>query len=412
MDAEADTTTRQELADAFDDFMAGFEQFKTTNDARLDALEAGGSVDVLLEEKLARLDATLDAQKKRIDTLSVKVARPSLGGEPAAYESPALTHKAAFEAYARKGDLAKMTALELKALSVGSEADGGYLVPDETEHEIMSALKASSPMRAISDSLTISTDTFKRPFAVTGAAGGWVGESDGRPQTATPALTELAYPTMELYAMPAATLRLLDDAAVDIDAWLAREVRDTFAAQEGAAFVTGDGINQPRGFLSYASVDNASRTWGNIGTISSGADGAFKATAPADPLIDLVYALKSAYRAKGRFVMNRLTQSALRKLKDGQGNYIWQPSLGAGLEARLLGFPVTECDDMPDLSLGSLSLAFGDFSRGYLVVDRKGVRVLRDPFTAKPYVLFYSTKRVGGGIQDFNAIKAMRFSVA
>jgi len=188
-------------------------------------------------------------------------------------------------------------------------------------------------------------------------------------------------------------------------------VRDTFTAQEGAAFVTGDGINQPKGFLSYPTADNAAWSWGNIGTIASGADGAFKSTAPADPLIDLVYALKSTYRTKGRVVMNRLTQSALRKLKDGQGNYIWQPSLGAEFEAKLLGFPVTECDDKPDLSTGSLSLAFGDFSSGYLVVDRKGAHVLRGPFSAKPYVLFYSTKRVGGGIQDFGAIKAMRFSV-
>lgn len=309
--------------------MAAFEAFKATNDQRLEDLEARGGADVLLEEKLAGLEATLDAQKKRIDTLSVKVSRPGLGVEPAGGEAPAASHKAAFEAYARKGDLAKLTMLEQKALSVGSEADGGYLVPEATEKEIMSALKDRSPMRAFADKMTISTDTFKRPFAIAGAEGGWVGECGLRPQTATPTLSELTYPTMELYALPAASLRLLDDAAVDIEAWLAREVRDTFAAQEGAAFVSGDGISPPKGFLSYLTVDNGSWTWGKLGTIASGADGGFKATAPADPLIDLVYALKSAYRTQGRFVMNRLTQSALRKLKDGQGNYIWQPSLGA-----------------------------------------------------------------------------------
>jgi HK97 family phage major capsid protein len=245
---------------------------------------------------------------------------------------------------------------------------------------------------------------------VSGAEGGWVGEMDARPQTAAPTLAELAFPAMELYAMPAATLRLLDDAAVDVDAWIADETRAAFVEHEGSAFVSGDGLNQPKGFLNYASVPNESWSWGQLGYVATGADAGFASIDPADVFFDLIFALKPGYRRNARFVMNRLTLSAVRKLKDAGGNYLWQPSLGGALEPTLLGYPVTECDDMPDIDVDSLSLAFGDFSRGYLVVDRKGIRVLRDPFSAKPYVLFYSTKRVGGGMQDFNAIKLLKFA--
>lgn len=211
--------------------------------------------------------------------------------------------------------------------------------------------------------------------------------------------------------MPAATSSLLDDSAVNIDEWLAEEVRIAFAEQEGTAFVSGDGTNKPKGFLDYTTVANDSWTWGNIGFIATGAAGAFPATDPGDVLIDLIYAVKSGYRANAHFVMNRATQSVIRKMKDGDGTYLWQPSANPGESPRLLGFPVAESEDMPDIAAGSASLAFGDFQRGYLIVDRVGIRVLRDPYSAKPYVLFYTTKRVGGGVQDFEAIKFLKFDV-
>jgi HK97 family phage major capsid protein len=214
---------------------------------------------------------------------------------------------------------------------------------------------------------------------------------------------------MELYAMPAATQSLLDDAAVDIDQWVAEEVRVAFAEQEGAAFVTGNGTNKPKGFLDYTKVANGSWTWGSIGTISTGVSGAFPASNPADKLIDLVYAVKTGYRANAHFVFNRATQSAIRKLKDGDGTYLWQPSLKPGEASTLMGFPVAESEDMPNIGADAYAIAFGDFRRGYLIVDRVGIRVLRDPYSAKPYVLFYTTKRVGGGVQDFDAIKLLKF---
>jgi HK97 family phage major capsid protein len=217
---------------------------------------------------------------------------------------------------------------------------------------------------------------------------------------------------MELYAMPAATQTLLEDAAVNIEEWLAGEVDQVFAAQEGAAFVSGDGNNKPKGFLSYTTVANGSWTWGNIGYVASGVAGAFPATNQSDVLIDLIYAVRAGYRQNAVFLMNRKTQSSIRKFKDTTGNYLWQPPATPGSRASLMGFSLYDVEDMPDISAGSLSVAFGDFGRGYLVVDRAGVTVLRDPYTAKPYVLFYTTKRVGGGVQDFDAIKVMKFSVS
>jgi HK97 family phage major capsid protein len=205
---------------------------------------------------------------------------------------------------------------------------------------------------------------------------------------------------------------LLEDSAVNIDQWIAAEVEQAFAEQEGAAFVNGDGDNKPTGFLQAVTVAEASWTWGKLGFVISGADGAFPSSNPSDPLIDLVYSLKAGYRQNGSFVMNRKTQSAIRKLKDADDNYLWTPPAVAGGRAALMGFAVVEAEDMPDLAADSLSVAFGDFNRGYLIVDRAGVSVLRDPYTAKPYVLFYTTKRVGGGVQDFDAIKLLKFADA
>jgi HK97 family phage major capsid protein len=212
--------------------------------------------------------------------------------------------------------------------------------------------------------------------------------------------------------MPAATQTLLEDAAVNIDEWVADEVRIAFAEQENAAFVSGDGSNKPKGFLSYTTIAEASWAWDKIGYLATGVSGDFPASDPADKLIDLVYTLKSGYRANAHWVLNRSTQAEIRKIKDGDGNYIWRPGDQAGEKPSLMGFPIAETEDMPDIAANSFALAFGDFGRGYLVVDRVGIRILRDPFSAKPYVLFYTTKRVGGGVQDFNAIKLLKFGTA
>ena len=402
-DTTLETKGAGETARAFDEFMEAFDAFKETNDQRLADIERRGASDALREEKLARIETALDQ-------LSRKAARPPLGGAHAGAGD--LVHKSAFDAFVRKGDAARLVKLEEKALSVGSGQDGGYLVPAETEAAVNRALKAISPIRAIAGIRQVSGTIYKRPFATSGADTGWVGETAARAQTNTPVLAELSFPTMELYAMPAATQTLLDDAIVNIDEWLSDEVRIAFAEQEGKAFVTGDGINKPKGFLTYTNVANASWTWGNLGYIATGVAGAFPASNAGDKLLDLIYAAKAPYRANAHFVMNRSTQSAIRKMKDGQGNYLWQPSNAPGEWPSLMGYPVVESEDMPDVAANSTSVAFGDFSRGYLIVDRAGIRVLRDPYSAKPYVLFYTTKRVGGGVQDFDAIKLLKFAVS
>lgn len=389
------------------DMMRAFESFKEANDQRL-ADGARRSADALLEEKLARIDKTIISQARRLDDITLKQARPVIGFEQPNGGSP--EHKAAFENYIRSGESVNLRALEAKALSSGSNPDGGFLVPPEIETQISQRLIAISPIRSIAGMRTISSNVYKKPFMTAGPAVGWVGETDARTQTASPSLDELSFPAMELYAMPAATSTLLEDSAVNIDEWLAQEVEQVFAAQEGTAFVNGDGVNKPKGFLSYATVANSAWNWGNIGYIASGVSGAFPASNPSDVLVDLIYAVNAGYRQNGVFVMNRKTQSAIRKFKDTTGNYLWQPPAAVGGKATLMTFPVIEAEDMPDITANSLAIAFGDFNRGYLVVDRAGVSVLRDPYTAKPYVLFYTTKRVGGGVQDFDAIKVMKFT--
>ena len=398
-----------DLAGAFDGFMRAFEAFKDGNDERLAQLEHRLSADVVTSDKVDRINRALDEQKRVVDELALKSARPPLGG-PAVRSGATLQHRAAFDAYVRKGEATQLRDLESKALSVGSDPDGGYLVPDELERSVNRAVRNVSPIRAIAGIRQVSGSVYKKPFAITGAEAGWVAETAARPETDAPTLAELSFPTMELYAMPAATSALLDDSAVNIDEWIAEEVRDAFAEQEGTAFVTGNGTAKPKGFLDYTKVDNASWSWGNIGFIKTGVDGAFASTNPGDKLIDLAYTVKSGYRGNGTFVFNRATQAVIRKMKDGDGNYLWQPAAKAGDASLLMGYPVAESEDMPTIATNSYSVAFGDFRRGYLIVDRVGIRVLRDPYSSKPYVLFYTTKRVGGGVQDFDAIKLLKFA--
>jgi HK97 family phage major capsid protein len=314
----------------------------------------------------------------------------------------------------RHGEATGLKSLEGKALAVSTNvgADGGFLVPEETEREIGRRLAVVSPLRAIAGHREVSGNVYRKPFLVTGAASGWVAETAERTETASPTLAEIAFPTMELYAMPAATASLLDDAVVDLDQWISSEVEAAFAEQEGTALVTGNGTNKPKGFLDYTKVAEASWVWGQIGYIATGVSGALPASNASDVLIDTVYALKAGYRQNATWVMNRKTQASIRKLKDADGNYLWQPPAAPGNRAMLMGFPLVEAEDMPDAAADATPIAFGDFSRGYLVVDRTGVRVLRDPYTAKPYVLFYTTKRVGGGVQDFDAIKLLKYGVS
>lgn len=425
---------------AFKDLEKVFADFKTENDAALKS-----KADVVTAEKVDKVNAAVDAVVKtvkdaddsikkitaEIDKLNEKQAALTVSGGGAAKVDPRTQNEKypayakAFMAYFRKGEGAiqggenALRELSVQAaMTVGSDPDGGYTVLPEIEQTIDEVVKQISPMRDLATVRQIGTAEYKKMVNQHGTASGWVGEIDSRPQTAGSQLSELKFPVMEVYAMPAASQSLLDDSFLDIAAWLAGEVQLEFAQKEGIAFISGDGVNKPAGFLGgYPVVANANYAWGKIGYVPTGAAGAFNTTgtppAGADAIIDLYHSPKSPYRINSTFVANRGTLGAIRKLKDGQGNYLLNMVLRPeGFIEEILGRPAVEMPDMPDIAANSLSVAFGDFKRGYLIVDRIGIRVLRDAYTAKPYVLFYTTKRVGGGCQNFEALKLLKFSVS
>lgn len=396
---------------ASDDGMIGtlcnqFEHYKDANEERLRQLERKSGADPLTLEKLERIDRAMNEQKSLIEGQLLKPKRPQLELKGDVHDGH--EYKQAFDSYVRRGDARQ---LEQKGFSVGTNADGGYTVPLEIDSQIGRRLFAVSPIRSIASVIQVSGNTYRKPFTTDKFTAGWVAETGARSTSSTPSLAGLDFPTNELYAMPAATQALLDDSAVNIEEWIASEVEAAFAIQEGTAFVTGDGTNKPKGFLSYTNAAESSWAWGGLGYITTGVAATMPTSNPSDKLIELVYTLKAGYRQNGTFVMNRKTQSAIRQYKDTAGNYLWSPPTGAGAAATFLGFPVVESEDMPDIGAGAFPIAFGDFKRGYLIVDRIGTQILRDPFSSKPYVLFYVTKRVGGGVQDFDAIKLLKVSV-
>lgn len=387
-------------------------EYRSENDERLAELERKSSVDPLRDEKIARMDRAIDFCVDKIGAMETKSRRPALGfGAGETGLSPvALEHKGAFDAYMRSGEAHRLQRLEMKSTMGTTAPDAGYLLPQHVEQAVLARIAGLSPIRSIANVQSISGSSLRKAVAASGSQTGWTADTAPSNSVAATAFTNLDFPTGELFSQPAATQTMLDDAAVDIEAWISAEIERAFAAEESAAFVNGNGTNKPKGFLTYPTVANASWSWGNLGFVASGAAGAFAASNPSDALVDLVHSLKTLYRQNGSFVMNRKTQGAIRKLKDAQGNYLWQPPSVQGARATLMNFPLVEAENMPDIAANSLSIAFGDFERGYVVVDRIGMRTLRDPFSAKPYVLFYTTKRVGGGVQDFDAIKLMKFA--
>ncbi len=396
---------------ALHEVMAAFESFKADNDARLEGIEARRP-DVLLEEKVARIDAGLAAAQARLDRTLAEARRPHLGADVRSIEPD--ERKSAWDRYLKTGSAPHALAygLEGKGLAETLPSTGGYVAPPETERVIERRLMQTSPMREIATVTTIGASVYRKPVSIAGVVAGWAAETAARTETTPPVLDLLEFPAADLYASPAATQALLDDAFVNLDEWLAAECEDAFAGQETAAFVNGDGVSKPRGFLSYALVADTGQAWDQIGYLATGVDAGFPAETPGDKLMELIYAPRVQFRPNGRFVMNRKTVGMVRKFKDGDGRYLWAPGAQPGQPSTLLGYPVTEMEAMPDVASGSTSLAFGDFAKGYLIVDRAGLNVLRDPFTAKPYVLFYTTKRVGGGVQNFDAIKLLKFSAS
>lgn len=302
------------------------------------------------------------------------------------------------------GDRARIQA----AMQSGDPSQGGFLAPVEWDRKIAKQLLTVSPMRRIANVITTTTGGFSTVWNAGGWGSGWVGETADRPQTTTPTLASVTYRAGELYAMPALTQILLDDAAFDIEGWLANELADTFARQEGIALLAGDGTNKPRGLLAYQDPNPAVHPGGNLVVVPSGSASAIT----GDSLIDFALSLPSPYRTGARWLMSSLTVATIRKLKDGQGNYLWNNDYQAGQPASLLGYPVEVDENMPSIAPGNTPIAFGDFKRGYTINDRFGTRILRDPYTVKGFMLFYSTRRVGGGVTDPNAIRLLKVAAS
>ncbi len=338
---------------------------------------------------------------------AILAGRPALDGAKAGGADA----RAFVSGYLRRGLTA---AVETKSFVGTTTTDGGYAVPKEIDAAIEATMKAISPIRAIANVVKVGSAGYRKLVTTGGTPSGWVAEDAARPETDTPDFTEIVPPSGELYANPAASQAMLDDAAFDVEEWLAQEIATEFARAEGAAFVLGNGTNKPKGFLTYTATSEVDgvRAFGSLQYVASGSAGGFPASNPQDKLIDLVQSLRSPYRQGATFVMNSSTAAAIRKFKTSDGAFLWQPGLVSGHPDTLLGYPIVEAEDMPDIAANSLSIAFGNFRAGYLIAERSETQILRDPFSHKPFVHFYATKRIGGAVANSEAIKLMKFAAS
>lgn len=434
----------KDIATMLEERKKAFDEFVKTNDALLQAKADGKAVGDLTAklETLTKACDKFDEIKDAVDELQKKANRPQNDSEAKAENDLALEAKSfniALRAdYQLKGkpfagelstdgykqyksaffktlagvSVDDLSADERKALSAGSDPEGGHMLPHATTGGIITKMYEQSVMRQLATVQTISTNDIEGLIDNDDATAGWVSELGTRSDSATPTVAKYRIEAHEMYAMPKASQRILDDAATDVEAWLAAKTADKFGRVEGLAFWQGTGNGQPRGIASYTTAATAdeTRTWGQFEHVVTGANGAFHTT-KADPLQDLIGAFKDQYLQNATFCMRREVRTAIRKMKEATSDrYLWEPSLQAGQPDRLLGYPVRVDQYMPTIATNSLSLAFGDFKQAYLIVDRLGIRTLRDPFTAKPYVVFYSTKRTGGGAQNTEAVKFLKFS--
>lgn len=382
---------------------SAFEAFKSENNRRLQQVESKKSVDPLVDEKLRKIDDAIQTLEQK----HLELSRPHMSATKAELKYSSAEAKA-FQQYLRAGDEHGLRT-ETKALSRGAAEDGGYLVPDNLGDMVRVNTENLSVMRRIAQVMTVSSDHVDMLIDRGDFGSGWVAETDARAETATSQLQKQKISVHEMYAKPRATQKLLDDAHIDVENWIATKISERFAKLESHGFILGDGANKPTGFLTYEHVGAAALAWGRLQTFASGRDGQLAALNPADQLIELVYSLKPQYHDKAVWLLSRSALQEIRRLKDAHGHYIWQPSLQEGQPSHLLGYPVYIDEQMPPLVTGTagVSIAFGDFSAGYQILERAGLRILRDPYSAKPFVEFYATKRVGGDVVNFDAIKLL-----
>ena len=407
----------EDVKKAIDTIGSRFEEFKKVNDQRLAEIEKRGAASAATEEKLAKIEADLSAAqavKEQVDRIETALKRAPMGAEGKSVEDmeTEAKHREALTSYMRTGDVSKLNsmALEGKDLTVQNDTEGGYLVTADMSGRISQIIFETSPVRSVASVQSISTDALEGLFDDTEAGAEWVGETTAPTNTTTPTLGQWRIPVHEMATKPKATNKLLEDASINVEQWLSGKVANKFARTESTAFVTGDGANKPRGFLSYAASSTADvYERGTIGQVET----ATASTVAMDDIIELTYAIKGDYRARARFAMNRGTFAVVRKLKDAvDGQYLWQPSTQVGQPATLMGIPTIEFNDMPDVADSALVMALADWGMAYQIVDRLGISTLRDPFSSKPYVEFYTRRRVGGAVVNFDAIKLLKVKAA
>ncbi|MDG9671822.1 phage major capsid protein [Hahella sp. CR1] len=389
----------KDIQDVAEELSSRFTEFKSANDSSMEATRAEV---IKLTEKTDKLNAQLselEALKKELDGLYKKQNRPGT------VEGDAEYRKHFIDQWMRKNNAA---GIEVKAVNLGANQDGGFGVPEELDRQILELERELSPMRALCRNIQVSTDGYKRLVNLGGAGSGWVGETDARPETNTPKLAQIEAFMGEIYANPATTQKALDDVYFNVEQWIADEVAQEFVDREADAFLNGDGVGKPKGILAYAmdAAPDASREFGKLQRVISGKAGDFN----ADNLLSVIYRLKKAFRRNASWMMTGTTVEKVRKFKDADGNYMWRPGIEAGQPSLLLGYGIEENEDMPEVAADANAILFGDFMRGYSIVDRIGARMLRDPYTHKPFVHFYTTKRVGGMLVDSNAIKVLTLS--
>ncbi len=388
-------------------------EFPGSADTSRPATEAKAAIGEFMRDFRAfqgRVDTRLKTQEDRLAMLDRKAAaRPLL-----APEASVPPETKAVAAYLRSGDESglRSLALDAKAMTSATGADGGFLLDPQTCRRIDGLMRGAGTMRSVANVVTVQAGSYDVLVDRADLGVAWAAESATAAETASSTFERIAIPLHELSAMPRVSQRLLEDSAFDIEGWLAEAIAERFSRAENAAFVTGNGTDKPRGFLSYGSVAHEAAVWGQIGHVATGAPGSFGPGDPSNALIDLVYSLGAKYRARASFVMNSRTAGSVRKLKDADGRFLWAEGLGCEQPARLMGYPVLTCEDMPDIADGASAIAFGDFRAGYTIVERPELRVLRDPYSAKPHVLFYAAARVGGDVTDFSAIRLLRFAAA
>lgn len=385
-----------------------FEAFKKANDERIKDLEGKGHADPLLEGKVDKANEDVSSIQAKLEELEKKMNRPGAGGDPNE-DQDAKEYEDAFSRFIKRGDISGVEELHTKRckdLNITTPSDGGYAVPDKLDRTILDLMVNESPMRSICSVIKIGGENYKKLVNLHGTASGWVDEDDARPKTDGPSLAQITPFMGEVYANPAATQTMLDDSFFNAEAWLASEVAAEFAEEEGTAFLSGNGTKKPKGILAYtlAETADATRTFGQLEKLT-----AASATAiTTDEILEVIYSLNSKMRKNAKFMMNSTTTLLLRKLKiAATGAYAWQPSIQAGQPASLFGYSVVDNEEMDAPTAALAPIIFGDFRRGYTIVDRMGIRSLRDPYTNKPYVQFYSTKRVGGMVTDSNALKVI-----